>query len=59
MVLARGSVFRLGYFSGFFLSVIIVLTILLYCTFRSTGLLSLYIYIYIERERERERERAD
>jgi len=34
MVLARESIFRLGYFSGFFLFIVIVLTIMLYCTFR-------------------------
>lgn len=44
MVLARESVFRLGYFSGFFLFVIIALTILLYCTFRRISLLSFYIF---------------
>jgi NADH-ubiquinone oxidoreductase chain 4 len=33
MVLARESVFRSNYFSGFFLFVVIVLTIMLYCTF--------------------------
>jgi len=44
MVLARESVFCLGYFSGFFLFVVIVLTILLYCTFRRIGLLSFCIF---------------
>jgi hypothetical protein len=34
MVLARESIFRLSYFSGFFLFVVIILTIMLYCTFR-------------------------
>jgi hypothetical protein len=41
MVLARESIFRLGYFSGFFV-VVVVLTIMLYCAFR-IGLLSFYI----------------
>jgi NADH-ubiquinone oxidoreductase chain 4 len=44
MVLARESIFRLSYFSGFFLFVVIVLTIMLYCTFRRIGLLSFYIF---------------
>jgi len=44
-VLARESIFRLGYFSGFFLFVVTILTIMLYCTFRRIGLLSFYIYI--------------
>ena len=44
MVLARESIFRLGYFSGFFLFVVIVLAIMLYCTFRRVGLLSFYIF---------------
>lgn len=44
MILARESVFRSGYFSGFFLFVVVVLTILLYCTFRRISLLSFYIF---------------
>jgi len=44
IVLARESVFRLGYFSGFFLFVVIVLTVTLYCTFRRVGLLSFYVF---------------
>nr|YP_009351607.1 NADH dehydrogenase subunit 4 [Hirtitermes hirtiventris]AQP30057.1 NADH dehydrogenase subunit 4 [Hirtitermes hirtiventris] len=44
MVLASESVFRFKYFSGFFLIVVIVLTILLYCTFGSISLLSFYIF---------------
>jgi NADH-ubiquinone oxidoreductase chain 4 len=44
MVLARESIFRLMYFSGFFLFVVIVLTILLYCTFSRISLLSFYIF---------------
>jgi len=42
--LARESVYHLGYFSGFFLFVVVVLTILLYCTFRRISLLSFYIF---------------
>ena len=42
MVLARESVYLLGYFSGFFLVVVFVLTVLLCCTFRRIGLLSFY-----------------
>ena len=34
----------LGYFSGIFLFVVIILTIMLYCTFRRIGLLSFYIF---------------
>nr|AQP29027.1 NADH dehydrogenase subunit 4 [Nasutitermes matangensis]AQP30502.1 NADH dehydrogenase subunit 4 [Nasutitermes matangensis] len=44
MILASESIFRLGYFSGFFLFVVVVLTILLYCTFSSISLLSFYIF---------------
>ena len=44
MVLARESIFRLGYFSGFFLFIVIVLIVMLYCTFRRIGLLSFYIF---------------
>jgi NADH-ubiquinone oxidoreductase chain 4 len=44
MVLARESIFRLSYFSGFFIFVVIILTIILYCTFRRIGLLSFYIF---------------
>jgi len=44
MILARESIFRLGYFSGLFLLVVIVLTIMLYCTFRRIGLLILYTF---------------
>jgi hypothetical protein len=36
MVLARESVLRLSYFSGFFIFIVIILIIMLYCTFRST-----------------------
>jgi len=44
MVLASESVFRLGYFSGFFTFVVIFLTIILYCTFRRVSLLSFYVF---------------
>jgi NADH-ubiquinone oxidoreductase chain 4 len=44
MVLAREYIFRLNYFSGFFLFVVTVLTVMLYCTFRRIGLLSFYIF---------------
>jgi hypothetical protein len=43
MVVARESVFRSGYFPGFFLFVVIILTIILYCTFRRVGLPSFFI----------------
>jgi NADH-ubiquinone oxidoreductase chain 4 len=44
IILARESVFRSGYFPGFFVFVIIALTIMLYCTFRRISLLSFYIF---------------
>nr|AQP29205.1 NADH dehydrogenase subunit 4 [Cyrilliotermes angulariceps] len=44
MILASESVFRSGYFSGFFLFVVIFLAIMLYCTFSSISLLSFYIF---------------
>nr|QZK22164.1 NADH dehydrogenase subunit 4 [Amitermes sp. QLD_262] len=44
MILASESIFRLGYFSGFFVFVVIILTIMLYCTFSSISLLSFYIF---------------
>jgi NADH:ubiquinone oxidoreductase subunit 4 (subunit M) len=44
MVSAREFIFRLGYFSVFFLFIVIVFTIMLYCTFRRIGLLSFYIF---------------
>jgi len=47
MVLARESVFRLGYFSGLFLFVVIILTIMSYCTFRRSGLL-FYIFLRVD-----------
>jgi len=50
MVLARESIFRFGYFSGFLIFVVIVLTIILYCTFRRISLLSFYFIIFFLRE---------
>jgi NADH-ubiquinone oxidoreductase chain 4 len=44
IILARESVFRYGYFSGFFVFVVVVLTIMLYCTFSRVGLLSFYVF---------------
>jgi NADH-ubiquinone oxidoreductase chain 4 len=44
MVSARESVFRSGYFSGLFLFVVIVLVVMLYCTFRRISLLSFYVF---------------
>nr|AQP29992.1 NADH dehydrogenase subunit 4 [Microcerotermes sp. H TB-2017] len=44
MILASESIFRVGYFSGFFVFVVIGLTIMLYCTFSSISLLSFYIF---------------
>nr|QXT44006.1 NADH dehydrogenase subunit 4 [Astratotermes hilarus]QXT44019.1 NADH dehydrogenase subunit 4 [Astratotermes hilarus] len=44
MILASESVFRSGYFSAFFVAVIIFLMIMLYCTFSSVGLLSFYLF---------------
>jgi len=46
MVLARASVFQLGYCSGIFLFDAIVLILLLYCTFRRIGFLSFYIFFF-------------
>jgi NADH-ubiquinone oxidoreductase chain 4 len=48
MILARESVFRSGYFPGFFVFVIFVLVIFvllvtLFCTFRRVSLLSFYV----------------
>nr|YP_009350619.1 NADH dehydrogenase subunit 4 [Labritermes buttelreepeni]AQP27469.1 NADH dehydrogenase subunit 4 [Labritermes buttelreepeni] len=44
MVLASESVYRSGYFPGFFSFVVVSLSITLYCTFSSVGLLSFYIF---------------
>jgi|SRR5215510_6553497 len=44
MVLARESILRSGYFPGFFVFVVVFLTIILYCTFRRVGLLSFYVF---------------
>jgi len=49
MVSARESIFRLGYFSGIFHFVVIVLTFMLYYTFRKIGLLSFYFIIFFLR----------
>jgi len=45
MVLARESIFRLGYFSGFFLLIVINLTVIFYCTLEEL-VYFLFIYIY-------------
>nr|QXI86586.1 NADH dehydrogenase subunit 4 [Phoxotermes cerberus] len=44
MILASESIFRTGYFSGVFVFVVVALTIMLYCTFSSVGLLSFYVF---------------
>ena len=44
MIMARESVFRFNYFSGFFVFVVVALTVILYCTFRRISLLSFYIF---------------
>nr|YP_009350723.1 NADH dehydrogenase subunit 4 [Silvestritermes heyeri]AQP27649.1 NADH dehydrogenase subunit 4 [Silvestritermes heyeri] len=44
MILASESVLRYNYFSGFFIFVVVSLTIMLYCTFGSISLLSFYIF---------------
>jgi hypothetical protein len=44
MFLARESVFRSGYFSGLFVFVVVILAIMLYCTFRRVGLLPFYVF---------------
>jgi NADH:ubiquinone oxidoreductase subunit 4 (subunit M) len=44
MILARESVFRSGYFPGFFVFVVVSLMIMLYLAFRSIGLLSFYVF---------------
>ena len=48
LVLARESIVRFGYFSGFFIFVVL-LTIMLYCTFRRLSLLSFYVYFFESR----------
>jgi NADH:ubiquinone oxidoreductase subunit 4 (subunit M) len=45
MVLARQSVFRSGFSLVFFVFIIIVLTIILYCAFRRVGL---FFYVVFE-----------
>nr|YP_009350489.1 NADH dehydrogenase subunit 4 [Orientotermes emersoni]AQP27187.1 NADH dehydrogenase subunit 4 [Orientotermes emersoni] len=44
MILASESTFRLSYFSGFFLFIVIMLLVMLYCTFSSIGLISFYVF---------------
>nr|APU93543.1 NADH dehydrogenase subunit 4 [Sphaerotermes sp. A TB-2017] len=44
MILASESVFRSLYFPGFFLFVVIILLVMLYCTFSSISLLSFYVF---------------
>nr|YP_010987444.1 NADH dehydrogenase subunit 4 [Macrotermes herus]WON65876.1 NADH dehydrogenase subunit 4 [Macrotermes herus] len=44
MILASESVFRFFYFPGFFLFVVIFLSVMLYCTFGSVSLLSFYVF---------------
>lgn len=44
MILARESVFRFSYFPGFFVFVIVFLTVMLYCTFSRISLLSFYFF---------------
>jgi hypothetical protein len=48
MILARESVFRSGYFLGFFFFVIIVLLVTLFCTFRRVSLLSFTFYLKLD-----------
>ena len=48
LVLARESIVRFGYFSGFFIFVVL-LTIMLCCTFRRVSLLSFYVYFFESR----------
>jgi hypothetical protein len=56
MVLARDSIFLLGYFPGLFLFVavavvvvvVVVVSIILYCTSRRIGLLCFYIFFFSE-----------
>jgi len=44
IILARESVFRTNYFSGFFVFVVVFLMVMLYCTFRRISLLSFYVF---------------
>nr|YP_009351204.1 NADH dehydrogenase subunit 4 [Sphaerotermes sphaerothorax]AQP28834.1 NADH dehydrogenase subunit 4 [Sphaerotermes sphaerothorax]URH16562.1 NADH dehydrogenase subunit 4 [Sphaerotermes sphaerothorax] len=44
MILASESVFRSFYFPGFFLFIVIILLVMLYCTFSSISLLSFYVF---------------
>ena len=47
IILARESIFRFGYLSGFLIFVVVVLTIMIYCTFRRISLLS-FLYTFFE-----------
>nr|AVN67761.1 NADH dehydrogenase subunit 4 [Neostylopyga rhombifolia] len=44
MIMASESVFRYNYYSNFFLFIIIMLTMMLYCTFSSLSMLSFYLF---------------
>nr|URX53507.1 NADH dehydrogenase subunit 4 [Longicaputermes sinaicus]URX53533.1 NADH dehydrogenase subunit 4 [Longicaputermes sinaicus]URX53559.1 NADH dehydrogenase subunit 4 [Longicaputermes sinaicus] len=44
MVMASESIFRSGYYPGFFLFVVVVLMVMLFCTFGSVNLFSFYLF---------------
>jgi NADH-ubiquinone oxidoreductase chain 4 len=44
IITARESVFRSNYYPGLFLGFIILLMVMLFCTFRSVGLFSFYLF---------------
>jgi NADH-ubiquinone oxidoreductase chain 4 len=44
MILSREGIYRFGYFPDFFLLVIVLLIVILYCAFRSVGLFSFYLF---------------
>jgi NADH-ubiquinone oxidoreductase chain 4 len=44
MVMAREPIYRSNYFSGFFLLVVILLMLILYCAFSRLGLFSFYLF---------------
>nr|YP_009250319.1 NADH dehydrogenase subunit 4 [Periplaneta lateralis]AMW91074.1 NADH dehydrogenase subunit 4 [Periplaneta lateralis] len=44
MIMASESIFRYSYYSNFFLFVVIILTIMLYCTFGSLSMFSFYLF---------------
>jgi NADH-ubiquinone oxidoreductase chain 4 len=44
MIMASESVFRSFYYPGFFLGVVVVLMIMLFCTFGSINLFSFYLF---------------